>query len=124
MQLEVQHWKGVIRRVIAIIYHLSERNLAFRGHTDVLFDPHNGNFLSQVELMAQFDPILNEHIKRIQNKEAKVHYLSSTIQKEIITLIGEKILQEIVGRVKKAKYYSVIMDSTPDVSHTVQLSVV
>lgn len=104
MQLEVQHWKGVIRRVIAIICHLSERNLTFRGHTDVLFDPHNGNFLSQVELMAQFDPILNEHIRRIQNKEAKVHYLSSTIQNEIITLIGDKILQEIVGRVKKAKY--------------------
>ncbi len=104
MQLEVQHWKGVIRRVIAIICHLSEHNLAFRGHTDVLFDPHNGNFLSQVELMAQFDPILNEHIRRIQNKEAKVHYLSSTIQNEIITLIGDKILQEIVGRVKKVKY--------------------
>ncbi len=124
MQLEVQHWKGVIRRVIAIICHLSERNLAFRGHTDVFFDPGNGNFLSQVELMAQFDPILNEHIRRIQTKEAKVYYLSSTIQNEIITLIGDKILQEILGRVKKAKYYSVIMDSTPDVIHTDQFYVV
>ncbi len=101
--------------MIAIICHLSERNLAFRGHTDVFFEPGNGNFLS---------PILNEHIRRIQNKEAKVHYLSSTIQNEIITLIGDKILQEIVGRVKKAKYYSVIMDSTPDVICTDQLSVV
>lgn len=90
----------------------------------VLFDPHNGNFLSQVELMAQFDPILNEHVRRIQNKEAKVHYLSSTIQNEIITVIGDKILQEIVSRVTKAKYYSVIMDCTPDFSHTDQLSVV
>jgi len=124
MQIEVQHWKGVIRRVIAIICHLSERNHAFRGHTNVLFDPHNGNFLSQVELMAQFDPVLNEHIRRIQNKEVKVHYLSSTIQNEIITLIGDKIMQEIVSRVTKAKYFSVIMDCIPDVSHTEQLSVV
>lgn len=68
--------------------------------------------------------ILNKHIRRIQNKEAKAHYLSSIIQNKIITLIVDKILPEIVGRVKKAKYYSVIMDPTPDVSHTNQLSVV
>uniref|UniRef100_A0A3Q2DVQ2 TTF-type domain-containing protein n=1 Tax=Cyprinodon variegatus TaxID=28743 RepID=A0A3Q2DVQ2_CYPVA len=124
MHLEMHHWRGVIRRVIAIICHLAERNLALRGHTNVLYDPHNGNFLSQVELMAQFDPIMSEHLRRIQNKETMVHYLSSQIQNEIIALIGDKVVEEIVKRVKKAKYFSVIMDCTPDISHTEQLSVV
>lgn len=53
--------------------------------------------------MAQFDPVMNEHLRRIQNKETKVHYLSSQIQNEIIALIGDKIIDEIVKRVKKAK---------------------
>lgn len=42
MQIEVEHWKGVIRRGIAIICHLAERNQALRGPSNVLYDPHNG----------------------------------------------------------------------------------
>uniref|UniRef100_A0A9J8CNG3 TTF-type domain-containing protein n=1 Tax=Cyprinus carpio carpio TaxID=630221 RepID=A0A9J8CNG3_CYPCA len=125
MQIEIEHWKGVIRRVIAIICHLAERNQALRGTTSELYDPHNGNFLAQVELMAQFDSVMTEHIRRIQNQETRrVHYLSGTIQNEIIAIIGNKVLEEIVRRVHRAKYYSVIMDCTPDVSHKEQLSIV
>uniref|UniRef100_A0A8C1E7M5 TTF-type domain-containing protein n=1 Tax=Cyprinus carpio carpio TaxID=630221 RepID=A0A8C1E7M5_CYPCA len=125
MRIEIEHWKGVIRRVIAIICHLAERNQALRGTTSELYDPHNGNFLAQVELMAQFDSVMTEHIRRIQNQETRrVHYLSGTIQNEIIAIIGNKVLEEIVRRVHRAKYYSVIMDCTPDVSHKEQLSIV
>lgn len=74
--------------------------------------------------MAQFDPVMNEHVRRIQEKETKVHFLSSQIQNEIIELIGRKIVEEIVRSVKKAKCFSTIMDCTPDASHTEQLSVV
>ncbi|CAJ1059664.1 zinc finger MYM-type protein 1-like [Xyrichtys novacula] len=111
MHLEVEHWRGVIHRVIAIICYLAERNQALRGHTEALYDPHNGNFLAQMELMAQFDPIMNEHIRKFQTKQTKVHYLS-------------KISEEIARQVKAAKYFSVIMDCTPDTSHTEQLSIV
>ncbi|XP_062286941.1 zinc finger MYM-type protein 1-like [Scomber scombrus] len=124
LQIEIEHWKGVIRRVISIICHLAESNQALRGPSNVLYDHHNGNFLSLVELMAQYDPVLSEHIRRIQNKETKVHYLSGIIQNEIITLVGDKTLEEIVRRVTKAKYFSVIMDCTPDISHKEQLSIV
>lgn len=124
MRIEIEHWKGVIRRVIAIICHLAERNQALRGTTSELYDPHNGNFLAQVELMAQFDSVMTEHIRKIENQETRVHYLSGTIQNEIIALIGNKVLEEIVRRVHRAKYYSVIMDCTPDVSHKEQLSIV
>lgn len=124
LHLEVQHWRAVIHRVIAIICHLAERNQALRGHTNVLYDPQNGNFLAQVELMAQFDPVMNDHLRRIQQKETKVHYLSSLIQNEIIELVGDKIVEEIVKRAKKAKYFSIIMDCTPDTSHNEQLSIV
>lgn len=124
MQLEIEHWKAVIHRVIAIICHLAEQNQALRGTSNVPFDDRNGNFLSLVELMGQFKSVLNEHLKRIKNKEMKVHYLIPTIQNEIINLVGEKIIEEIMRRVKLAKYYSVIMDCTPDLSHKERLSLV
>uniref|UniRef100_A0A673B110 HAT C-terminal dimerisation domain-containing protein n=1 Tax=Sphaeramia orbicularis TaxID=375764 RepID=A0A673B110_9TELE len=124
MQLEIEDQKAVIHRVIAIICHLAEQNQALRGTSDVPFDNHSGNFLPLVKLMGQFDSVLNEHLKRIKNKEMKEHYLSPTIQNEIINLVGEKIIEEIMRRVKLAKYYAVIMDCTPDVSHKEQLSLV
>ncbi|CAI6371989.1 unnamed protein product [Macrosiphum euphorbiae] len=38
--------------------------------------------------------------------------------------MGDKVLTEIVSRIKKSKYYSVSVDSTPDESHTDQLTIV
>lgn len=67
---------------------------------------------------------MNEHVRRIQSRQTKVHYLSNEIQNEIISLVGDKISEEIARQVKKAKYFSVIMDCTPDISHTKQLSIV
>ena len=36
--------------------------------------------------------------------------------------MGNKVLEAIVNEVKKAKYFSFIADSTPDISHTDQLT--
>ncbi len=74
--------------------------------------------------MAQFDPIMSEHLRRIEKKEIKDHYFSNIIQNELIALVGEKTKDAILQKVKKAKYFSVIMDGTSDISHNEQLSLV
>uniref|UniRef100_A0A8C6WU32 TTF-type domain-containing protein n=1 Tax=Neogobius melanostomus TaxID=47308 RepID=A0A8C6WU32_9GOBI len=124
ISLEVNRWKEVLRRLLAIVNHLAEHNLAFRGHSDRLYEPGNGNFLGQVQLMAQFDPIMQEHLRRVQAKEISDTYLSKPIQNELISLVAQCTINAIVERVKTAKYYAVIMDCTPDLSHNEQLSVV
>ncbi|KAL2083656.1 hypothetical protein ACEWY4_021429 [Coilia grayii] len=124
MNQEISHWKMVLRRLFSIVCHLAERNLAFRGHSEHLYEPRNGNFLGQVELMAQYDPVLNEHLMRIKNNERRDHYLSKHIQNEIISVFAQKTRDAIVALIQKAKYYAVIMDCTPDNSHTEQLSIV
>lgn len=121
---EVNRWREILKRLVAIVVHLAERNLAFRGHSEKLYEPGNGNFLGQVQLMAQFDPVMREHVKRVANKEVNESYFSKSIQNELICLVANTVTQAIVERVKRSKYFSVIMDCTPDVSHTEQLSMV
>lgn len=48
---------------------------------------------------------------------------SSNIYNEIISLVRDKVA-EIIRRVTEAKSYSVIMDCTPDLSHTAHCSVI
>jgi hypothetical protein len=122
MKREVNHWKCVMERLLDITMFLSEHNLAFRGNKDKLFSKNNGNFLGLVQLIGKYDPVISEHIRKIQSKEIHDHYLGKTIQNELINLLGNKVKEEIVNSVKEAKYFSVILDCTPDVSHQEQLS--
>ena len=46
-----------------------------------------------------------------------------TIQNELINVIAMSIRQDIVDKVKRAKFYSVIADETTDVSNKEKLSV-
>ena len=103
---------------------LSERNLAFRGSEEVLGSPHNGNFLGIFELLARRDPILKELQDRIKNKNTKDHYLSPTIQNELIELLATEVEKENLQQLKLAKYFSIILDCTPDMSHHEQMSVI
>ncbi|XP_076902530.1 uncharacterized protein LOC143557307 [Bidens hawaiensis] len=60
-----------------------------------LQDICNGNFLGLVEMLEEFDPVIKEHVRRIINDE-----------------------------IKEAKYYSIILDCTPDSSHQEQMTII
>ncbi|XP_065681552.1 zinc finger MYM-type protein 1-like [Hydra vulgaris] len=117
MDMELQHWRGVIKRIMSIIKLLASQCLVFRGSTEHLFQPNNGNFLKLVELLSEFDPVMEEHIRKVQRESDKwsVTYLSNNIQDELINLMGNSILRKVVEITKIAKYFSIIADCTPDV---------
>lgn len=121
---ERRRWREVLTRLVAIIQSLAERNIAFRGKSDKLYDENNGNFLKEVELMALFDPVLKDHIGKVERGESHTTYLGKNIQNELINCIGEQILHSIVAEIKESKYYSIILDCTPDLSHKEQMSVI
>ena len=51
-------------------------------------------------------------------------YTSSTIQNEIISIIGDHIRSSIIDNVKRARWFTVIADEVTDVSNKEQLSLV
>lgn len=99
--------------------------MALRGSTDILNKPDNGNFLKEVELMAKFDPVMKQHVARVKSGAGNhTHYLGKRIQNELIDSTSSKILESIVEEIKTSKYFSIILDCTPDLSHEEQLSVI
>ena len=120
----LEHYRRpVVKRVVSVIKFIAERGLAFRGDNELVGSPRNGNFLGILELIAQYATFLHS-ISKLKPTARDTYYLSSinTIMKELVSVMGEQVLGEIISRVKKSKYYSIPLDSTPDAAHLVTLS--
>ncbi|XP_076037808.1 uncharacterized protein LOC143023173 [Oratosquilla oratoria] len=88
LEAEKRRWRAVLTRLIAIIQSLAERNLAFRGSSNMLHQQNNGNFLKEVELLAKFDPVMKQHIERVESGQfSHSSYLGNIIQNELIASI-------------------------------------
>ena len=121
--VERDYWRALLERVVETIRFLSERGLAFRGSDEVVGSPRNGNYLGILELLAKFDPFQAQHISHNANKgRGHTSYLSKTICEEFIDLMGNRVFDHIVAEMMSTKYFSVSVDSTPDISHVDQLT--
>lgn len=110
--------------MIEIVFFLAGNNLSFRGSTgyEILYSPKNGNFLGLVQLLGKFDHFMMEHLRHVVNKETNVYYFSKNIQNELIGLLESEVRNKSLTFVKSSKYFSIIMDCTPDISRVEQLS--
>ncbi|GFX30672.1 zinc finger MYM-type protein 1 [Trichonephila clavipes] len=95
-------------------------NLPFRGHRETRDSTQRGNFLNIIDLLAKYDHLLNVHLseKRIQK------YLSPKIQNELIAIIGSRIKENIVKNIRKCSFFSIVLDTTQDISKKDQLSII
>ncbi|XP_076065028.1 uncharacterized protein LOC143039061 [Oratosquilla oratoria] len=69
LKQEEKYWQKILEHLIALSRVLAVQNLAFRGTNESLYSPNNGNFLKLVEFLALFDPVMNEHLRNIKNKD-------------------------------------------------------
>ncbi|XP_075232451.1 zinc finger MYM-type protein 1-like [Lycorma delicatula] len=120
---QIAYWRNVLRRVVAAIKALAVRELPFRGSEEKFGSKNNGNFLMLLEFLAEFDPFLANHINTFGNKgSGSTSYTTKTIYEEFIGLIANKVISTVISEAKLGKYFSLIVDSTPDISYVDQLS--
>ncbi|XP_065659000.1 uncharacterized protein LOC136083525 [Hydra vulgaris] len=106
-------------------YFWDERGLAFQGSSQRIGDVDNDNFLGLTELHSHWDPILKEHVLSVEESQRKdkrlqVHYLSADTQNEFIAECSDLVRQHILQERRSAKYFAIMVDATPDSSHTEQ----
>ena len=115
-----------MKRILDCINYLVSQNLALRGHEESLsLDEHKngGNFLSVIKLVAKYDTLLVlKHLQGAQENPRSVSYLSPTIQNEFIHLLAATVRSNLLADIRKAKYYGILVNSTPDLGHREQLS--
>jgi hypothetical protein len=104
-----EHRRKVLFRLILIVKFFAEHNLAFCGTNCMLNQDSNRNFLGLIEILAEFDPIMQQHVQHITNDNIHVHYLSPSIQNELISLLTNAIRSKILRKVKEVKYFSILL---------------
>ena len=118
IQNEAAIWQQLLHRFLKVILFLGERGLAFRGESQRIWDPDNGNFLGILELISHYDQILGDHLSKVKesqqsHRRLQVHYLSAEIQNKLIVCCANHVKQVILAEIIKTKYYSIILRNGP-----------
>ncbi|KAL6511204.1 hypothetical protein OROHE_020573 [Orobanche hederae] len=121
---DTDHWRDVMVRIISVVKRLAVNNIPFRDCKEKIYENSNGNFLGFLESIGEFDPVMKHHFLLIQNKDIHYHYLSHKIQNELIVMLASSMRIEIIKKIKKARYFFVILDCTPDASHQEQMTLI
>jgi len=78
-----------------------------------------------MKLIAEYDPFLSKHILNYGNPgKGNTSYMSFFTYEQFIKIMAEKVISTIVEELKSSTYYSISVDSTPDISNVDQLSFV
>nr|XP_047146227.1 uncharacterized protein LOC124819082 [Hydra vulgaris] len=100
---------------------LSKNSLTFRGHLEGFTEDYNGNFLSQVQLLSNYDSVMKQILEM---PSGSIRYLSPTTQNELIHCLGKKVLNDLIANINSSPFYALMLDTTQDITKRDQLSVI
>ena len=121
-EAKTQRNREAIKALLDVARTLGRQGISFRGSSNE--KDGNGNFRQIVSLVSRHSSSLKTWLDDAENRPNGVNYLSSRSQNEFLTLLPKDVRCRIVSEIREAGMFSVIADTTPDVSHVDQLSVV
>ena len=108
LQVEIQseeaRWREVLIRLLNCIKYLVTQNLAFCGYIDNLDTAactNVGNFLSLLNLLAQYDPLLKSHLEHVRQNPGSVSYLSPEFQNEFVRILASTVRNHLLSDIKR-----------------------
>lgn len=119
--------REVVRILIDISLFLAHGSLAFRGHRENWNEASNkGNFLNLVNMLTKYSPCLAAYIAKIRGsvKRPEFSFITPLRQNQLIEILALQIKAVIKNQIQQARFFSVSVDSTFDLSRREQLSFV
>ena len=117
----------VIESLLKVVMVCGKQGLALRDHRDDSIEwkdldekesPNQGNFVELVRFRAETDEVLACHLA---NAPRNAVYTSKTIQNSLVGVNGNRIRNDILTEVKRARFFTIIGDEVADVSNKEQL---
>lgn len=120
-KIEIEVNRKILSSIIESIIFTGKQDIALRGHRDSgpisLQTPieNDGNFRALLRFrMAAGDDILAKHLET-----STITWASPRIQNELIEICGNIILNQIIAKIQKAEYFSILADGTTDIGFAI-----
>ena len=97
----------------------AKQNMALRGHRESAESSNRGNFLANMDLIANHDSVIKEKLHGQRNAV----YTSPQIQNHLLQLMGNAVRQRVIKAVQEATVFAILADETKDVNKIEQLSI-
>ena len=104
--------RAALRIIATTLLTLGQTGTAIRGKVE-----EQGNFITWINRRAEDVPVLKKFLGN------RLSFLSHDIQNELLGLMANNILRQILLKVNKSPYFSIIVDETTDVSTKEQVSI-
>eukprot|EP00731_Ephydatia_muelleri_P000946 Em0001g946a len=129
---EAVHNRSIFMQIIKAVLFCGRHNLPLRGDRDdgplkvdsdgqFQTDFNEGNFRALLAFRVDSgDKILEAHLKSASRTAT---HISKTTQNELISCIGQHMVQTLVQRVRCARFFSALADETTDAGRKERLSI-
>ena len=120
LQEDKENNRAITKLIIDLCRTMARQGISFRAtQSDA-----DSNFAQLLSFTSRHCPKLKQWINDKHNRAYKVTYISPQSQNEFLSLLAMELKEKIVTDIKDAGVFSIMADTTPDVSHKDQMSVI
>ena len=120
LQEDKENNRAIIKLIIDLCRTMARQGISFQGtQSDA-----DSNFAQLLSFTSRHCPKLKQWINGKHNRAYKVTYTSPQSQNKFLSLLAMEVKEKIVTGIKDAGFFSIMADTTPDISDKDQMSVI
>lgn len=117
--------REIVRTIIDALVFISRQNIALRGHNEKHSSLNKVIFLELISLLGDYHPTLKNHLNTIKLKDCnRLTFLFNSSQNALLDILKEQIRAKILDEIKHSQMFSVIIDTTTDISNLEQFTLI